>query len=208
MPKISAATVAEHRAHQRQALIRAAVDVLVEQGAAAVTPAAVGARAGLARSSVYQYFPSSASLLATIVEESFPRADAAVAEALAGVDDPARRIECFVAAELRLAAEGIHRPANALMSADLPPECRQRLMELHLRHAEPLAAAIRDLGVPDPALTGRLIAGLLQAAMSAIEEGHDPEAAGDRVLGLLRHGLSAAPSLSAPAPDRDHDHDH
>ena len=79
MPKINASTVAEHRAHQREALIGAAIDILVNEGATAVTPAAVGARAGLARSSVYQYFDSSAALLATITEEAFRRSNEALA---------------------------------------------------------------------------------------------------------------------------------
>ncbi|GAA2447836.1 hypothetical protein [Streptomyces macrosporus] len=46
MPKIDASTVAGHRAQRREALIGAAIDILVNEGAA-VTPAAVGARAGL-----------------------------------------------------------------------------------------------------------------------------------------------------------------
>lgn len=189
MPKISAATVAEHRAHRHRALIEAAAGVLVEQGAAAVTPAAVGARAGLARSSVYQYFPSGAALIAAVVEESFSDANATMAEALEGLDRPAERIAAFVTAELRMAATGMHRPAGALLSADLPAECRDRLLELHHEHVRPLGSALEDLGVPDLALTTRLISGLLQAAMVAVEAGAAPEATAERVLALLRHGL-------------------
>ena len=59
MPRIDAPTVAEHHAQRRAALLAAAEELLAEQGVEAVTPAAVGARAGLARSSVYQYFSSS-----------------------------------------------------------------------------------------------------------------------------------------------------
>ena len=60
MPKISAPTVAEHRVRQRDALLHAATELLVDGGVSAVTPAAVGAAAGLARPSVYQYFSSGA----------------------------------------------------------------------------------------------------------------------------------------------------
>lgn len=120
MPKISASTVAEHRARQREALIGAAIDLLVNEGAAAVTPAAVGARAGLARSSVYQYFDSSAALLATITEEAFRRSNEALARAVAAADGPVERIEAFFRESLRLGAEGAHRPAAALMNAGLP----------------------------------------------------------------------------------------
>ncbi|MFD2415262.1 TetR/AcrR family transcriptional regulator [Amycolatopsis pigmentata] len=189
MPKINAATVAEHRARQRAALIGAAVDILVEQGAAAVTPAAVGARAGLARSSFYQYFGSGAALLAAIVEESFTAADAAIAEALENVEDPSARIDAFVRAELLLAGQGLHRPADALMRADLPVECRDRVHELHLLHYRPLMAAIAALGPADPQLTSRLVGGLLQAAMGVVENGADPDDVASHALKLVHHGL-------------------
>ena len=60
MPRISAPTVAQHRMRQRDALLHAATELLVSGGLSAVTPAAVGAAAGLARPSVYQYFSSGA----------------------------------------------------------------------------------------------------------------------------------------------------
>ncbi|GGY59935.1 hypothetical protein GCM10010363_46790 [Streptomyces omiyaensis] len=60
----------------------AATDILVDEGAAAVTPAAVGARACLARSSVYRYFDSSPALLSTLTEEVFRRSGEALTRAV------------------------------------------------------------------------------------------------------------------------------
>jgi AcrR family transcriptional regulator len=189
VPKISAATVAQHRARQRQALIDAAIEILVESGAAAVTPAAVGARAGLARSSVYQYFPSTHALLATIVEDAFPRANQAIQTALARAATPMQRLEGYVRQTLRLAAEGAHRPASALALADLPDPCRKRLAELHAEQAQPLIAALRDLRVAHPELTARLIGGLIRSAMSAIEQGVAPHTVTKATLDLIHNGL-------------------
>ena len=53
MPKISAPTVAEHRAMQRAALVRAGEEVLLAAGLAGVTPRSVCERAGMSRSSFY-----------------------------------------------------------------------------------------------------------------------------------------------------------
>jgi len=184
MPKISAATVPEHRAQQRAALIRAAVDILAEQGTTAVTPAAVTASAGLSRPSFYQYFPSSAALLAAVVEDAFT-----MAHALDTASDPRARIDAFVRAELQLAAQGLHRPAAALMRADLPAECRDRVHELHHHHYTPLITAIADLSPADPHLTAQLIGGLLQAAMTAVDQGTDPDHVATRTLALIHHGL-------------------
>ncbi|MGB8020339.1 MAG: TetR family transcriptional regulator, partial [Candidatus Nanopelagicales bacterium] len=79
MPRIDAPTVAEHHQMRRAALIAAANDLLATEGVEAVTLGAVGAAAGLARSSVYQYFDSTGSLLAELVEQEVPRATAHLA---------------------------------------------------------------------------------------------------------------------------------
>jgi AcrR family transcriptional regulator len=199
MPKISAPTVAEHRARQRSALIHAAIKTLIEDGADAVTPAAVTARSGLSRPSFYLYFPSSAALLAAIVEESFTAADESIADALRNVSSPSGRIDAFVRAELLLARHGVHRVAGALGRAELPAECRQRVVELHQRHLDPLFDALADLEVPQPRLTGELLAGLLQAGQRLVEGGHPYEEVLDRTLHLVRNSLPRQePAFNAP----------
>ncbi|CAL9341944.1 hypothetical protein SUDANB106_00294 [Streptomyces sp. enrichment culture] len=165
----------------------------MNEGAAAVTPAAVGARAGLARSSVYQYFDSSAALLATITEEAFRRSNEALTSAMAAASGPVERVEAFFRESLRLGAEGAHRPAAALMGAGLPPACQERLMELHLEQVEPFRAAVREIGAPDPELTADLIAGMLHTALlTAVEHGAPLDTVTDRALELVRRCLSPA----------------
>ena len=72
MPRIRAATVAEHRAVQRRLLLDAAREIVGETGRRP-TLAAVAARVGLARPSVYEYFSSPDELLAALVEDITPR---------------------------------------------------------------------------------------------------------------------------------------
>ena len=57
-PKIQAATIVEQRAMRQRQLIDAALAIALESGAANITVAAVAQRAGLARSSIYEYFSS------------------------------------------------------------------------------------------------------------------------------------------------------
>ena len=86
MPRIEAPRVAEHHARQRRALLDAAHALLAETGEAP-SMAAVGRRAGLARSSVYQYFDSPGALLHAVVTDVFPTwmcAAAALAAAVKG----------------------------------------------------------------------------------------------------------------------------
>lgn len=189
MPRIKAPTVAEHHIRQRQALLDAAREILATEGLPAVTPAAVGQRAGLARSSVYQYFGSSAEIVACVVEEAFPPANTVLAQAMAGLEDPLERIDVYISTTLRLGAEGAHRVASALASADLPSPCRLRLMELHREQAQPLWLAVKDLGVPDPELTASLLGGLVQAALRQIEMGNPFQFVTPRTLEMVHHGL-------------------
>ena len=48
---------------RRAQVVAAAADVLRDKGVGGFTPAAVAKRAGLARSSMYQYYPSTEALL-------------------------------------------------------------------------------------------------------------------------------------------------
>lgn len=189
MPKISAPTVAEHRARQRAAILAAAADLLATGGVAAVTPAAVGAATGLARSSVYQYFGSAAALVAAVVEDVFPKADASLRRALARATTPAERVEAYFRETLRMAAEGGHRTASALAGADLPAPYRARVAELHRERTKPFTDALRELGVPEPELTARLLGGMLDSAVRAIDAGARPGTVTRRTLALLRTAL-------------------
>ena len=186
MPKISAPTVAEHRVRQRDALLRAATDLLVEGGVNAVTPAAVGAAAGLSRPGVYQYFSSGADILAAVIEDAFPTANETVRVALESADGPAERLDIYVRVTLRLAREGAHRPAAALQAAQLPDECLARLRELHHEQARPFLLALTELGTPDLEVTAQLLGGVLEAAMAAIESGASLAAVTERTLTLVR----------------------
>jgi AcrR family transcriptional regulator len=194
MPKINASPVAGHRAQQREALIGAAIDILVNEGAAAVTPAAVGARAGLTRSSVYQYFDSSAAPLATITEDAFRRSNAALNRAMAAANGPVERVEAFVRESLRLAAEGAHRPAVAHTDAGLHPACQKRLLELHLEQVEPFRAAVRQLGAPSPRSRRIRSPGRCTRPLP-------PSTA---VLRSIRHGAHARPRAPLPHSARQH----
>lgn len=196
MPKISAPTVAEHRQRQREALLTAATDLLVRGGVAAVTPAAVGAAAGLARPSVYQYFDSSAGILAAIIEDSFPRSNAQLAIALAGTVEPFEVMDAYIRETLRQAAEGVHRPAAALSAAQLPDEVQARLNELHREQIAPFMSALQALAVPDLMITARLLGGVLEAAMGAVESGSELGAVTRATIALVHAAVRRADSLS------------
>jgi AcrR family transcriptional regulator len=87
----------------------AARKLLAAGGRAAVTPAAVGAAAGLARSSVYKYFSSAGEILERIAADAFADWETQVREATARAADPGDQIDAYVQATLALAGSGAHR---------------------------------------------------------------------------------------------------
>lgn len=171
MPKIDAPTVAEHHKQRRASLIEAATSLLAAGGVEAVTLGAVGAATGLARSSVYQYFDSSAGLIAAVVEDAFPRATAQLTSAVERAGTPIEKVDAYVRTSVALATDDAHRSLSGIGWAGLPPQCRNRLDELHDAQVAPLQAALADLGATDPELTTVLVMGLIRAAAGAVNRG-------------------------------------
>lgn len=191
VPRIDAPTVAEHHAMRRDAIVTAARDLLATAGPSAVTPAAVAGRSGLARTSVYQYFPSTGALVAAAVEVTFAAANEGLAAAVAQAGGSRARVHAYVRHALRLAAEG-HGPFGQLAVAELPPECVARVRELHGALLAPLETAVDDLGVPDPALLTGLVFGVIAAAAQLLDHGHDLDQTIAGTLAFVDAGLDAA----------------
>lgn len=201
VPRIRAATVAEHRAHQRAELLRAAVDVVASCGAAGLTLAAVGERVGLARSSVYKYFTSVDDLVLAAVEEIFDRWRREVAEATAAVDDPLDRVAAFVRRTLSLVAEGEHRLVVIAASVPLTAERRRAIGEHHRAFMAPLSDALAALEAPDPGMSATLLYGVVDAAVRRIEAGAPVAPVTELAVSLV---VTGARSLSAAGGIRPH----
>ncbi|MDO5500429.1 MAG: TetR/AcrR family transcriptional regulator [Propionibacteriaceae bacterium] len=189
MPKIDAATVAEHRAQRERQVADAALDLLTGEGPSAVTPAAVAERAGLARTSVYQYAGSGAELVALAVEALFVQAEASLAGAVAAAGgDPEDRIEAIVRAVLIAAADG-HSPHHAVEVERLPAAQRARLVDLHRRLMAPLEDAITDAGVADAATVAALAWGAINGVVPMLEHGAPVGVLVPLAVGFVRAGV-------------------
>ncbi|MFL4909028.1 TetR/AcrR family transcriptional regulator [Streptomyces sp. MMS24-I2-30] len=185
MPKISADTVADHRARQRRALIGTARELLEEGGSASVTFAAVAARTGLARNSVYKYFADRGELLAEVVREATPRWTRRIHEEMAAAPDPVARVAAYVRAQLMLVRDGEHRIAQALTADRDAAVLREAAAEAHQPILEPLITALTGLGDEAPLRTARLLQGLVDAATTALESGDDFDAVTERTVRLV-----------------------
>lgn len=173
MPRISAPTVGEHRAAQQRALLDAAREVLAEGATDIPSFGEVAARAGLARSSMYQYFKSRQHLLEALIEDAFPRWSARVAAEMADAGSPEQRVLAYIDANLTLVAEGEHAIATALAQIAPGPELDAKSRAMHDDLYTPLSDALRELGVDDAAAMSELVNAVLHAATRQLERGED-----------------------------------
>ncbi|WP_433614365.1 TetR/AcrR family transcriptional regulator [Dactylosporangium sp. CA-139114] len=206
MPRIDAPTIAQHRAQRRRALLDAARALLTEDPHRIPTLAAVATRAGLPRSSVYEYFPSQRDILLELVQEILPNWSRRVTAAIAAADSPGEKVLAYASANLRLVAEGEHALATALIQSVPGEQVSASTQHMHEQMSHPLAAALTDLGLPDPSVTAGLISSIVYTASRMIEAGSDATAIEARVRELLApfllgHAGAAAPRRPSTATD-------
>jgi AcrR family transcriptional regulator len=172
MPKIAAGTVAEHVAHQEAALVDAASRLFAERGVSNVTLADIAAEVGLARNSVYRYFPDKAHILAAWFAADLAPLLALCAE-IAQRDEPAeQRLRDWMAVQLEALAAPRHRAMVSAVTemASLPASVAEAIGDGHRRLYGTLATVVRarfdELGDSerDVRIVTMLVAGLLSSA--------------------------------------------
>jgi AcrR family transcriptional regulator len=192
VPKIRAATLAEHRRMQRDALLDAARVLLVEGGMEALTFPALAERTGLARSSVYEYFRSRAAVVEELCAADFPAWAAEIEEAVAAESEPLARVEAYVRAQLALAGNPRHRAVVAISASELDQSARERIRASHGQLVDLVLVALRALGHDEPALVAALIQGIVEAACKRLDFGaaEPPETIIEAAVTLAAHGAA------------------
>ncbi len=175
MPRINTATLSQHRDWRRQQLIAAATAIALEEGGHAVTVVAVAEKAGLSRTSVYEYFGSSAELVADLVIDELTVFAHSLEEAVALTSDPYDAIDSWIGTALRYIGDGRHLLAKALSSTTLPKERAGDIGIAHRALLAPMYQALEEIGITDVAQALTLIQGVTDASTKRIESGSDAE---------------------------------
>ncbi len=192
MPKIQAPTVALHRELRRQQLIGAAMELALANGAGSITVAAVAAKAGLARSSIYEYFSSSADLVADLVLEELASYTRRLSAAVTGATDPYLRIELWITESLRYVADGRHMLVKSLNTISTPDERKDEIIIGHRRMMAPLNQSLVEIQVADVRIAGALLASVTDAASIRIDAGND---AGLEIQSAVKFALAGLRAL-------------
>ena len=174
-PKIQAATIVEQRAMRQRQLIDAALAIALESGAANITVAAVAQRAGLARSSIYEYFPSSADLIADLVIEELALYQKRLSHAVIGTQDPYQHIELWIAEALQYVVDGRHMLIKSLNAATIPEFRRDEISQGHRNLMTTISAPLQEIGLTDIRGAMSYLQNTIEAASVRIESGSDAE---------------------------------
>ncbi|MBP2037601.1 AcrR family transcriptional regulator [Streptomyces avidinii] len=191
MPRIRAASVAEHRSMQRGALLDAARSLLSEGGTEALTFPALAERTGLARSSVYEYFRSRAAVVEELCAVDFPVWAAEIEAAMEQAQAPEEKIEAYVRSQLGLVGDRRHRAVVAISASELDAGAREKIRAAHGGLVAMIVEALSGLGQAEPRLAAMLLQGVVDAAVRRIELGaaEDPAVVTEAAVAMALRGV-------------------
>lgn len=191
MPKISAPTLVEQRAWRRSQLLDAASSIALENGPTSITVSSVAARAGLSRTSFYEYFASSSEIVAELITDELNDFTDFLTQKVAAVSTPEAAITAWIEGSLEYVADGRHLLARALSTLELSTERSMQIGIAHRKMLAPLAAPIIQLGITDTRQALALIHAATESATRRIEAGMDSANEIESTRNFLIAGLKA-----------------
>lgn len=187
--------------HDRDAVLRTAIDLFIRQGYDATSISDLAGELGVTKSAVYHHFASKEELLAAALDEALAGLDAVVAEAVRTDDgrSAADRLRATVESAVRLLAA--HRPAVTLLlrvrgntDTELVALARRRHIDDELAtlvaRAQAEGAVRADL---PPEVASRLVFGMVNSLVDwySPDGPIDPDTLAAAVSDLLARGLLA-----------------
>lgn len=197
MPRIRAASIDEHKALTRRALLDAAYELIDEAETAEISLAEVALSAGIGRTTLYDYFADRDDLIAALVEDELP---VVISELIEAVDastpigdqlaELAVKTVEFVATD-RVYGVILHREVGR-MGLEAQERIRQSHSDLSSRMVDLYQSGLRA-GIFDPlppVLVGRLIQDSIMSAARVLIDGRaDLETATTGLKSFLLKGL-------------------
>jgi AcrR family transcriptional regulator len=189
MPRINTSNLVEQREWRRSQLISAAAAIALESGSEAITVSAVAQRAGLARTSVYEDFGSSAELVADLIIEELNAFTDILVAAVEPAEIPEAAIANWINSALQYIADGRHLLAKALSATSLPVNRSAEIGAAHRALLAPLSLALTEIGVRDLNYALSMIQSLTDAATKRIENGNSADAEISKTTAFCIAGL-------------------
>jgi AcrR family transcriptional regulator len=176
VPRIEAPTIQEHVRLQTERLLDAASVLFRKQGLHGTDMADIAAVVGLARNSIYRYYPNKEHILVACVQRDMAPFVARIRGLESAHPDPRARIDAWIDTSIDIATSPAHATLELIHEIqEASPELRQQIMQLHQSPNAVLENAVRAvLGRQrrDATLLTAMIAGMVQSgAAQAIRRG-------------------------------------
>ncbi|MEY9215493.1 TetR/AcrR family transcriptional regulator [Thermobifida halotolerans] len=140
MPKISAPTIAAHRAQVLDRILDAVAVLTRDQGIDEISMTDVATVSGITRTALYNYFPDKPALLLAFTERVTANFVRRCQEELPRNASAAQRLAGFVGFQLEAIVEHPH-PAAAELGASLGPQAYQKLAD----HVAPMQRLLVEI---------------------------------------------------------------
>jgi AcrR family transcriptional regulator len=185
VPRLWDDTIEAHRRTVRDATLDTAASLVAEQGPASVTMSQIAERAGIARATLYRYFPDVQAILMAWHERQLDRHLRQLTEIRDRAEDADRRLEAVLTAYALIQHEHHDNPLAALLHQG------EHVAHAHRRLADMLEDLIRESAAAgdlrDDVPPGELAAYCLHALTAAT--GLDGEDAVRRLVNVTMNGL-------------------
>lgn len=172
-PKIDEATIGEQRAMRQKQIIDAAMSLALENGVSSITVTAVAQRAGISRSLVYEYFASSADLIADLVLEELEYYQDRLTTAVVGIEDPYEYVERWIAEALLYVADGRHLLIKSLNAVAAPDFRKEEISQGHRNLMSTILAPLRMIEIGDLGLAVSYLQSAIDTAAKRIDAGNE-----------------------------------
>lgn len=193
MPRIRAASIDEHKALTRRALLDSAQVLIAEEGTAEIPLGEFALAAGIGRTTLYDYFSDRDDLIATLVEEELPGVVESLIAGAKRLGSPLERLADLAVRTVEFVVTDpvlgviLHREVGRMSL-----EAQERIRNAHSDLAAEMVSLYfqgveqGELRPMPPDLAGRLIQDTVMAAAKTVIAAPDPEARIAEVTGHVR----------------------
>ena len=204
MPRIRAASIAEHKVITRALILDMAQELFATWGYRDTSFGDIAAAVGIGRTTLYDYFTDKDDLLASLVEETLPPTIRKIVDHVPAESSPAERLRHLVTRMVEFVA--VEPILGLMLHREVPrlsESAQERVASAHRSLAREFVDTYRagvlagELKRLPPDLAGRFLNDLIMSAAQALIDSEDPAEALPSITGvmtdLLFNGLATRP---------------
>jgi AcrR family transcriptional regulator len=146
-PKINAQTTRQQRNWRREQLLSVALELALESPSREISMTALAQRAGLSRTSVYEYFSSPSDVITHVLIHELEDYRQILQDAICAEETLEGKLRSWITASLRYVTSGDHLLARGMGAISANPESIAIFKAKHQSLLRPLVEVFTGLGI-------------------------------------------------------------